>query len=68
MESFPGFSFEAEVTETMGFCTLGSSSAASSLDPYKTKTKTNKPAKRGRKKLAQNKEYLWETYGSESSK
>jgi hypothetical protein len=47
MEPFPGFSFEAKVTETMGFYTLGSSLAASSLDPYKTKTKTNKPAKRG---------------------
>jgi hypothetical protein len=68
MESFAGFSFEAKVTETVGFCTLGFSLVASSLDSYKTKTKTIKPAKRGRKFLAQNKEYQWETYGSESNK
>jgi hypothetical protein len=68
MESFAGFSFEVEVKEIVGFCILGSSSVTSSLDSEKTKTKTIQPAKMGRKKLAQNKEYYLGTYGPESSK
>jgi hypothetical protein len=47
MESFAGFSFEAKVIETVGFCTLGFSLAASSLTHTKPRLRQSNPQKGG---------------------
>jgi hypothetical protein len=68
MGSFARFSFEAKVTKNVGFfCTLGSSSAASSLDSDRPGLRQTNPQKRGKKENSTVQRVAIRNYGSESS-